>query len=67
MWRRMESGVWLVLLASVSTSILIGREGINLTRDGQEGFELRIDIQNQSWLFNLKFEERSENVWLLGE
>jgi hypothetical protein len=69
MWRRMEGGVWLVLLTvvSVCTSNIIGREGVNLTRDGQEGFELMIDIQNQSWLFNLKLEERSENVWLLGE
>jgi hypothetical protein len=60
---------WLVLLASVSvgTSILIGREGVDLTRDGQEGFELRVDIQNQSWLFNLRFEERREKVWLMGE
>ena len=64
-----RSGVWLVLLASVSvgTSILIGREGVNLTRDGQEGFELRVDIQNQSLVFNLRLEERSENVWLMGE
>ena len=65
----MESEVWLVLLTTVSvgTSILIGREGVNLTRDGQEGFELRVDIQNQSWVFNLELEERSENVWLMGE
>ena len=61
--------VWLVLIASVSvsTSILIGMERINLTRDGQDGFELRVDIQNQSWVFNLELEERSENVWLMGE
>ena len=65
----MEGGVWLVLLASVGvgTSILIRSEGVNLIRDGQEGFELRVDIQNQSRLFTLRFEERSENVWLLGE
>ena len=39
MLRRMESRDWLVLLASVSvgTSILIGREGVKLKRDGEEG------------------------------
>ena len=65
----MEGRVWLVLIVSVSvgTSILIGREGVSLTSDGQEGFELRIDVQNQSLLFNLRLEMINENVWLVGE
>ena len=33
----MESRVWLVLLVSGDTSILIGREGVKLKRDGEEG------------------------------
>ena len=67
-----QSGVWLVLVnivisycVSVGSSYVIGSEGINLTRDGQEVLELRIDIQQQSRVFNLELEERSARVWWL--
>ena len=64
-----ERGFLLVLLAFASgdDSIIIGSDGINLTRDGQGQFELRVNFQNKSRVFNLRLEERSENVWLVGE
>ena len=69
-----QSGVWVVLVnivisycVSVGSSYVIGSEGINLTRDGQEVLELRIDIQQQSWVFNLELEARSARVWIVGD
>ena len=71
-WRMVtmrERGFLLVMLAFVSdaASIMIGSGGINLTRDGPQGFKLSVAFLNQSRVFNLRLEERSENVWLVGE
>ena len=71
-WRMVtmrERGFLLVMLAFVSgaDSIMIGSGGINLTREGPQGFKLSVDFLNQSRVFNLRLEERSENVWLVGE
>ena len=64
-----REGLLLVLLAFASgeDSIMIGSGGINLTRDGPQGFKLSVDFLNQSRVFNLRLEERSENMWLVGE
>ena len=62
--------VWVVLLIidSVdSSSLVIGSDGINLTRDGQEILELRINMRQESRAYKLEREKKSVNVWLVGE
>ena len=58
------------MLLSVLTpacSILVSSQAKDLRTAGQGGFTLQIQIINQSLLFNLRREERRENVWLVGE
>ena len=65
-----ERVVWVILLIidSVdSSSLVIGSDGINLTRDGQEILELRINMRQESRAYKLEREEKSVNVWLVGE
>ena len=60
--------VWLSITVSVGSSYLvIGSDGINLTRDGQEVLELRIDMRKESRAYRLRLEQRSAGVWLVGE
>ena len=57
-----------ILSVIVSTySFLLSSQDIDLKTAGQGGLTLKIQIINQSLLFNLRREERSENVWLVGE
>ena len=65
-----EKVVWVVLLIVVivdSSSLVIGSDGINLTRDGQEILELRINMRQESRAYKLEREKKSVNVWLVGE
>ena len=58
----------MILSVIVTTySILLSSQDIDLKTAGQGGLTLKIQIINQSLLFNLRREERSENVWLVGE
>ena len=58
----------MILSVIVSTySILLSSQDIDLKTAGQGGLTLKIQFINQSLLFNLRREERSENVWLVGE
>ena len=60
--------VWLSITVSVGSSYLvIGSDGINLTRDGQEIFELRINMKQESRAYELERKKKSVNVWLVGE
>ena len=58
----------MILSVIISTySILLSSQDIDLKTAGQGGLTLKIQFINQSLLFNLRREERSENVWLVGE
>ena len=58
----------MILSVIISTySILLSSQDIDLKTAGQGGFTLKIQFINQSLLFNLRRDDRSENVWLVGE